>query len=115
MYNNIESWCSMGKIKDNIAVNLVFFLKERNMTQKELAEKLDVARSSVTNWIKNNNLPDIDVLQQICEILNITLADLLGIDLNDSYTEIEKKIIMQYRNKPELQEAVRVLLDIKNK
>ncbi len=78
-----------------------------------MADKLGVARSSVNNWIKNNNLPDIDLLQQICEILNITLAELLGIDLNDSYTEIEKKIIMQYRNKPELQEAVKVLLDIK--
>lgn len=103
----------MSKIKDNIATNLLYYLKERNMSQKEMADKLGVARSSVNNWIKNNNLPDIDLLQQICEILNITLAELLGIDLNDSYTEIEKKIIMQYRNKPELQEAVKVLLDIK--
>lgn len=102
----------MGKIRDNIAENLSFYLKERNITQKELATKLGVVQSAVTNWIKKDNAPDIEMVAKICDVLQITLNDLYGIN-NSDYSEIEKRIIHQYRNNPEIQGAVKILLGIK--
>jgi transcriptional regulator with XRE-family HTH domain len=103
---------NMGEIRDNVKRNLGYYLSLKGISQKELADKLSVSQSAVTNWIKGKNSPDIEVVAQICDILGITVIELFGTDGNDQYTEQEKKVISQYRKKPELQQAVHILLGI---
>lgn len=69
----------MGVIRDNVKQNLGYYLSLRGITQKELAERLGVSQAAVTNWVKGKNSPDIDVLADICEFLNISVSNLLGI------------------------------------
>lgn len=47
----------MGEIRENVKQNLGYFLSLRGMSQKELAMKLGVSQSAVTNWIKGKNSP----------------------------------------------------------
>ncbi|WP_027398541.1 helix-turn-helix domain-containing protein [Anaerovorax odorimutans] len=103
----------MGEIRDNVTRNLCYYLSLKGISQKEFAKKLSVSQSAVTNWIKGKNSPDIEMVAQICDILEISVVDLFGTNSNIYYTDEEKEIIRQYRKKPELQNAVRILLGIK--
>ena len=66
----------MGEIRDNVKNNLVYYLHLKNITQKQLAEKLNVSQSAVTNWIKGKNSPDIDMVARICALLDISVNEL---------------------------------------
>lgn len=104
----------MGEIRENIRRNLAYYLALKDISQKEFAEKLGVSQSSVTCWIKGKNSPDIEVVAKICEILGVTVTDLFGTDGTDKYSEQEKKLLVNYRQKPELQQAVNILLGVES-
>ena len=55
-----------------ISKNIKKFRKESEMTQQELAEKLNVTRQTVSNWENGKTQPDIDMLQNIAGELQIT-------------------------------------------
>lgn len=68
----------MGEIRDNVKRNIRIMLEIRNISQKELAEKMNVTQAAVTNWVKGKNLPDIESVAQICDILDVSVSELLG-------------------------------------
>nr|WP_084683649.1 helix-turn-helix transcriptional regulator [Carnobacterium mobile] len=43
-----------------------------NITQEELAERLNVTRAAVSNWEVGRNYPDIQLLLKISDELNIS-------------------------------------------
>ena len=51
--------------------------KSLNMTQNELAEKLNISAKAVSKWERAKNFPNIDMLQDLAKILEIQVADLL--------------------------------------
>lgn len=54
-------------------------LKERKISQSELARRLDVKQSSVWEWL-NIRYPSVEHLIAICYTLKITPNELLGFD-----------------------------------
>jgi transcriptional regulator with XRE-family HTH domain len=108
----VKAGADMGEIRDNVKRNLGYYLSLRGMSQKELAGKLSVSQSAVTNWIKGKNSPDIEIVARICDILDISIVELFGTNGSEQYSEQEKKVITQYRKKPELQPAIHILLGI---
>ena len=46
--------------------------KDKNLTQKQLAEKLFVSESAISKWEKDVAHPDITVLPKLSEILGVT-------------------------------------------
>lgn len=52
-------------------------LKEKNMTQEELAEQLDVSRQAVGKWVNDKGIPEVDKLIQISNMFGVTLDYLL--------------------------------------
>ena len=60
----------------SFAENFKAARKSRGMTQKELAEKLDMDRSSIAKYENGNGLPHAKTLHKICEILDITIDSL---------------------------------------
>jgi len=51
--------------------------KQNNMTQVEFAEKLGVTNKSVSRWENGKNMPDISLFIPICELLNISVNELI--------------------------------------
>ena len=51
--------------------------QEKNLTQKELAEKLFVSDSAVSKWEKNVARPDITLLPKLSEILGVSEHELI--------------------------------------
>lgn len=52
--------------------------KEKEMTQKELAEKLGVTDRAVSKWENGRGMPDVSLMKPLCEILGITVSELLS-------------------------------------
>ena len=52
--------------------------QENNMTQDELAKKIDTSRSNIANYENGKNMPSIDILEKIASLFNCTTDYLLG-------------------------------------
>lgn len=51
--------------------------KANNLSQEQLADKLDISRQSVSKWESGDTYPDMTKLIQLCSILNCTLPELM--------------------------------------
>lgn len=51
--------------------------KECNLTQEQVAEKLGVSNKTVSRWENGNGFPDVSLLRPLCELLNISVNELL--------------------------------------
>ena len=51
--------------------------KEKNFTQKQLAEKLNVTDKAVSKWERGLSCPDVNTLPLLAEVLGTTVDDLL--------------------------------------
>lgn len=64
--------------------------KVKKLTQEELAEKMNVSVNAVSKWERGLNLPDTSNIPELCNILGITINELLeGKKLNN---EEQKKV-----------------------
>lgn len=83
------------------------------ITQKQLANKLGINNSRISNWEQGANNPPADLIADICEALNVSASELLGVKLAADELNIdERKVIKEYRAKVAMQHAVKVLLGI---
>lgn len=78
--------------------------KDKNLTQSELAEILGVTDKSISNWECGRNMPDLSLFKPLCEVLDISINDLISGEKvsNDKYQEtLEDNIIktIDYTNK----------------
>lgn len=51
--------------------------KEQNLTQKELADRIGVSDKAVSRWENGKNYPDIEIMQSLGEIFNVSVSELL--------------------------------------
>lgn len=52
--------------------------KKQHLTQKQLAEQLQVTDKAVSKWECGNSLPDISIMMELCHLLKINIVDLLS-------------------------------------
>lgn len=70
---------------------LFALLEQKNLKQSDLAKHLNVRNSVITAWKTRGNNPPAEYLIQICEFLNVSINDLLGLK-NDIVTINENKL-----------------------
>ena len=66
--------------------------KQNDLTQEELAEKLNVSRQAITKWESGDGTPDIENLKQISILFNTTIDELIKEDKNVTM-EIKEKCV----------------------
>ena len=97
----------------SVGKKIKYFREQRDLSQKELANRIGTKNTTVSNWELGLTRPDVDMLAKICHILDVSADEMLEIQLSeDVFSEEEKSIIRRYREKPELQEAIRILLTV---
>ena len=52
--------------------------KEQNLTQKDLADKINVSDKAISRWETGKGFPDVDSLQALSKFFNITINELLA-------------------------------------
>ena len=57
--------------------------KQKGFTQKELADKLLVSDKTVSKWETGNGLPEVSLMMPLCEILGVSVNELLSAEKLD--------------------------------
>lgn len=81
--------------------------KEKGFTQKELAEQLGITDKAVSKWERGINCPDISLLEELANLLDVTVLELIkGKRLTKENQIDDKDIIdtMKYSRKNTIQE-----------
>ena len=80
--------------------NLQYFLMKYNMSQTELAKRIDVATTSVYNWIHGLKTPRMNKIDAMCKIFNCTRSDLITSDaeIDSSIAQIRESNIQPSKN-----------------
>ena len=88
--------------------------KEKNMTQKELAEKLGVTDRAISKWENGRGMPELSLMKALCDELGISVNELLSgekIESEDYQEKFEENIIntIEYANKKTVHKNIVVL------
>ena len=75
----------------NFSENIKKLRKENNLSQEELAEKLNVSRQSVSKWESNSAYPEMDKIIQISNMFNVGIDELLNKDIREVQEEKQVK------------------------
>lgn len=69
--------------------------KEKKLTQAQLAERLNITDRAVSKWETGKSMPDSSIMLELCEILGITVNDLLsGEKISmESYEKADENLI----------------------
>ncbi|MBQ4556367.1 MAG: helix-turn-helix transcriptional regulator [Clostridia bacterium] len=72
-------------------------LEDNNITQKQLAEELNIAATTVGNYIRGIREPDFEILKLVASYFNVTTDYLLDYRLDITKTHKEDELINIYR------------------
>ena len=79
--------------------------KEKNMTQQELADKLNITDRAISHWENGRSMPDAGVILELFKILNINVNELLSAKKikEDKYNERAEECLLEMRREIETQ------------
>lgn len=99
-------------------VKIGYFIREcrknKNLTQKQLADKLYVEPKTISKWETGKGLPDVSIMKNLCNELGISLSELfigdyIKEELNDLLIE---KLIIDELKKEKIQNKKKLIGEI---
>ena len=92
--------------------NLKLIRKRKNMSQEELAFKVNVSRQSVSKWENGEAYPEMNNILELCKIFNCKINDLVHVDMSD-IDSLDDEIVMKVvKFNEEKQKRVKILSNI---
>ena len=89
----------MDDLKQIVAANITDLRKKNNITQAELAQRLNYTDKAVSKWERGESLPDVAVLKQIADIFSVKIDYLVTAEHTDKTLEIPRKGFRRLRNR----------------
>lgn len=74
----------MEDLREIIAKNIADLRREQNLTQAELAARLNYSDKAVSKWERGESMPDITVLKEIADLFSVKVDYLLTEDHTDA-------------------------------
>ncbi len=65
--------------------------KEKNMTQEQLAEMLNVSGRTVSRWETGSNMPDLDILIELADFYDVDIRELIDGERKSEKMDAETK------------------------
>ena len=98
-----ENVCFMDRVES--------ILKEKRLTQKELAEDLGLRRPTLSDWKKNGAVPAADICLRIADYLGVSVEWLVT-GKETALTSEEKTLLKQWKIlTPDQKDTLRTLLN----
>lgn len=89
----------MEDIKNTVAKNITELRLLNNMTQIELAEKLNYSDKTISKWERAESTPDISVLVEIANLFGVSLDYLAGLESIDEKVRENKQTEVKYNRR----------------
>ena len=71
----------------SLGTNIQFYRKQKNMTQEDLAEFMNVSRQTVSKWESDTAFPETDKLITLSDYFGCTLDELIKGSAEENFTE----------------------------
>ena len=84
--------------------------KRENLTQMQLAERLNITDRAISKWENGKSMPDSSIMLELCDVLKISVTDLLNgekVNTGNYSKKLEQSLIDMVKQK---EEADRMLL-----
>lgn len=77
--------------------------KKNNLTQMQLAEKLNITDRAVSKWETGKSMPDSSIMLELCNVLNISVNDLLNgeVVIMENYKEKTEELLLEMAKQKE--------------
>ncbi len=78
--------------------------KQENLTQMQLAERLNITDRAVSKWETGRAMPDSAIMLELCAVLKISVNDLLSgevVSMDNYNKELEKNLLEMVKQKEE--------------
>ena len=88
--------------------------KKNNLTQMQLAEKLNITDRAISKWENGKSMPDSSIMLELCNELKISVNELLSgemIEMKD-YNQIAEKNLLEMTKKEEVQNKKMMFYEI---
>lgn len=85
--------------------------KNKNLTQQELADKLNISFKTISKWECGKGLPEVSLMLPLCEILEITVNDLLSAEYvkGEDYMEKAEENLLEVVNEKQKNKRILIL------
>ena len=99
-------------------VKIGYFIREcrknKNLTQKQLADKLCVEPKTISKWETGKGLPDVSIMKNLCNELGISLSELFIGDYikEESNDLLIEKLIIDELKKEKIQNKKKLIGEI---
>lgn len=99
-------------------VKIGYFIREcrknKNLTQKQLADKLYVESKTISKWETGKGLPDVSIMKNLCNELGISLSELFIGDYikEESNDLLIEKLIIDELKKEKIQNKKKLIGEI---
>lgn len=83
--------------------------KDKGLTQMQLAEKLNITNRAVSKWETGKSCPDVSIMLELCDILEITINELLSgerISMENYQKKAEENLIELQHKKNKAQKSL---------
>ncbi len=83
--------------------------KDKGLTQMQLAEMLNITNRAVSKWETGKSCPDVSIMLELCDILGITVNELLSgerIVMEDYQKKAEENLIELQAKKEKAQKSL---------
>lgn len=67
----------------------------KKLTQKQLAERINAKHNSICDWEKDKCKPDMDTIELLCGVLDLSPTYLMGSKSDDDYAKIIGKLMSE--------------------
>ena len=117
----------MAKVREHLSEYLDNWMTENKVSNNKIAEALGVSDVSVRRWRLGECAPDLDLIPELCDYMNVSINELLGVDNKDiSVEQIEflrkyntdesfRNLMDSIRDDDELRLSLNYILTLKNK
>lgn len=101
-------------MQDNNFGKFIYELrKEKGLTQKELADKLNISDKAVSRWENGKNYPDIETMQSLAEIFGVSVSELLEgkrLEQNEIVLQSNRRMISEIKKTKRLKIFITVFI-----
>lgn len=99
----------------NVAQKIKELRIEKNLTQKKLADLLNVSQNAVYNWENGKREPNSDIIEKLSDIFEVLPSYLMGWRDEDMEIEMEiDKLIDRFSNITDHQEVSDIVKEMQN-
>lgn len=87
--------------------------KAKKLTQEKLAEKIFVSEKTISKWENGNGIPDTNVLPKLCNVLNVSINELLNGERisSENYTDKAEQTLLALQTAKEERDKMLLIME----